>query len=122
MALFVGTSRADTVYDFALNSNNEIIVDKTLFTNQKKKQILIAHPNSQFPISLLDLGDDKYTALLMKCTHQKGTTEWVKNQYICPSHGARFSETGDVLRGPTTKNLKSYQVNVTGTEIIILLA
>lgn len=119
LALIFSASRAETVYEYELNSNNEIVVDKAIFS--EKKQVLLAHPESKFPISLLHLGEDKYSALLMMCTHQKGTTEWVKDHYLCPNHGARYTERGDVLRGPTTKKLKSYSINVTDKEIIILL-
>lgn len=56
--------------NYALNSNNEIVADKTAFAEQK--QILISHPDSEFPISFLHLGEDAYTVLINEVYASKG--------------------------------------------------
>ena len=101
-------------------NNNEVVVDKAVFS--KEKAVLLNPPNNDFPISLLDLGQDNYSALLMSCTHQKCTTKWNKDHYVCPCHGSRFTETGEVIRGLAQESLKSYSVTVSDTHITVELS
>ena len=100
-------------------NKDKMVVDKDMFL--KEKTVILTHPDIEYPISLLHLEGDNYSALLMMCTHQKCTTEWNKDHYVCPCHGARFTEKGEVIRGKAKKSLKSFPVKVTDNKVIVEL-
>jgi cytochrome b6-f complex iron-sulfur subunit len=62
-------------------------------------------------------------ALSAICTHQGCTTNYVNSskQLDCPCHGAQFSLTGTVLRGPATLPLHTYTASVAGNIITVKL-
>jgi nitrite reductase/ring-hydroxylating ferredoxin subunit len=64
--------------------------------------------------------DNSYKAFEMKCTH-KGAGLKVENdtELKCNLHGSKFSFDGQVLNGPAKGTLKSYEVEVAGTDIKI---
>ena len=101
-------------------NTNELTIDKSVF--DKDKTVLLKHPDYKYPISVLYIGGDKFTALLMMCTHQKCKTEWNKDHYICPCHGSRFNETGEVIRGMALEKLKSFPVKVDDNKVIVQLS
>lgn len=57
-------------------------------------------------------------AIDAKCTHRQGPLDKGKldgSTVTCPWHGSQFNVcTGEVLRGPATDPVKTYQVNVDG--------
>ena len=121
-SLFIGSARKVIANEkYEVTNDGQVVLDITVFNESNDKNVLIEHPDKKYPISLLNLGDNQFSALSMKCPHQKGTTEWVDDHYLCPSHGARFTKTGEVIRGPTSKNLTSYPVTVNEGKIYIQL-
>lgn len=82
----------------------------------KNKHLLVAHPDSGLPISVLALDDGRYTACLMSCTHMKCETVLHQSAdesgYVCPCHGARFDLQGKVRRGPADQDLASYSIRL----------
>ncbi|MBC7913422.1 MAG: Rieske (2Fe-2S) protein [Pyrinomonadaceae bacterium] len=57
---------------------------------------------------------NSFVAYQAYCTHQGGGLDFdgVNNQFICNTHGSKFSVTGEVLIGPATKSLIPYTVNL----------
>lgn len=56
-------------------------------------------------VAAVRTGDTTFIALGMACTHQ-GTKVDISGQgFVCPNHGARFSNTGAVTRGPAVQSL-----------------
>lgn len=55
-------------------------------------------------------------ALYNSCTHLECLFSWdqVNNIFICPCHGSEFSLTGEILRGPATKGLNRFSMQVVG--------
>ena len=52
---------------------------------------------------------ETFTALTAVCTHEGcSITGFGNNQYVCPCHGSRFTTTGSVANGPTTRALQQY--------------
>jgi thiosulfate dehydrogenase [quinone] large subunit len=55
-----------------------------------------------------------YRAFERACTHQGTLVEWepANGSFYCNNHGARFSATGDVIRGPALTALRPITVSV----------
>ncbi len=74
---------------------------------------------------LLVLPDSNNTANVIAvnptCTHQGCTVAWNTSQssFVCPCHNARFAPGGDVVRGPATAPLKTYDVKINGDQVLV---
>ena len=62
-----------------------------------------------------------FTAVQQACTHEGFSVNYLKNQgqFFCPNHGSTFSNSGAVIVGPATVNLKQYAIAVTGTTLTV---
>lgn len=60
-----------------------------------------------------------FIAVSAACTHQGTTVNYSSagNNFICPNHGAQFSSTGAVTRGPASTNLTQYNTALTGNSL-----
>jgi Rieske Fe-S protein len=60
-------------------------------------------------------------ALAPICTHQGCTTRWnsATQSLNCPCHGAQFSTTGAVLRGPTSTPLARYAMQIKNGHVLV---
>lgn len=60
-----------------------------------------------------------YIAVSQACTHEGVTVSYDKTNrdFWCPSHGAKFSESGTVVQGPASVSLKQYTTALTGTSL-----
>ena len=67
--------------------------------------------------------DGTFYAINNMCTHMKGRLAKGRlddNQVICPFHSARFNViTGEALTSPAKKPVQTYEVQVSGDEILI---
>lgn len=68
------------------------------------------------PIMIVRGEGDEFRALRLKCTHLGCTPGWNAEQrsFDCPCHGSRFSDAGEVLKGPADAPLTSYPVSSDG--------
>ena len=68
--------------------------------------IVIASP-SDLPddIALFKIGEEKYRALLMKCTHADNPVQFNGDKFRCNLHGSVFNRSGSVEKGPAEKPL-----------------
>jgi cytochrome b6-f complex iron-sulfur subunit len=65
---------------------------------------------------------DAFTALTAICTHETCTITDVSGQtYVCPCHGSRFSQTGQVQNGPASRALRSFSTRLASDVLTITL-
>lgn len=124
---FVGVLNSCTsiYYASATSDSNKIIVKKTEFTFFKKEvtktrdYVFVKQSDKDFPICLYKKDEETYLASLMCCTHQGCETALQGDRFVCPCHGAEFSNTGKVLQGPADRDLKSFKTTTDNENIYI---
>ena len=65
--------------------------------------------------------DEKVYALSRICTHEGCSVDFdlAQNKLICPCHGATYEAVeGNVISGPTQRNLKKINVKVDGDNVL----
>ena len=65
--------------------------------------------------------DEKVYALSRICTHEGCSVDFdlAQNKLICPCHGATYEASdGNVISGPTQRNLKKINVKVDGDNVL----
>lgn len=106
-------------------TDDGLIVKKDEFKIKKGDQvsyrsfIIIRNDALQYPVCIYRFNEQEYSALWMQCTHQ-GTELQASGEYLqCPAHGSEFNNKGDVTNGPADKNLRTFLVFVTESELFI---
>ena len=97
--------------------NNLLVVKKSNFV--KEKYGLLGHKNLPAPIFIARLDNNKYSAVLLKCSHKGCEVSPVGDLLICPCHGSKYSNTGEVLQSPADKDLYSFSVKTDSENIYI---
>lgn len=55
------------------------------------------------------------SVLTATCTHEQTTINMTDgSQFVCPNHGAVFTSSGSVVRGPASRSLQQYPATITG--------
>jgi len=64
------------------------------------------------------------SALNPKCPHQGCIVEWDADEksLACPCHGSKFDADGELLEGPATKALTSYEVKEEDKLVLVKLS
>jgi len=119
-----------------------IIVPSLLLESCKKDNVSLPGPTVNFDIdlttnayhSLNTVGNyiykdglivsnitNGFVALSKACTHEGCTVSYSMNsdKFLCPCHGATYSDSGTVLGGPTNIALKNYTVTKNGNILTI---
>lgn len=86
--------------------DNKILVDKTKI-NQIEPSV-VAWGKKR--IGVIENADGSFHASVMTCTHRGCTVSKVKDQYICPCHGARYTYQGKLTKGPAEQDLMALTV------------
>lgn len=87
----------------------------------KSKYIIVRNDKLKFPICVYRLEDQRYSALLMQCTHKFAELQVFGNKLQCPAHGSEFSNTGKVTHGPAEKDLRTFPVSIVNNQLRITL-
>ena len=109
-------------------ASNRITVARSEFIKIKKEKkterkfVLIRSTAFQFPICLYNLGEDRFAASLLECTHKGCELNVGGAVFTCPCHGAEFSNTGKILTGPAEEDLRTFKTEIDNENIYITLA
>jgi len=74
------------------------------------------------PIAAVRVNATTYRAFAMACTHAGTTVNIVAGGFSCPNHGAQFSATGAVTRGPAVTPLREFTVTLNATAGTLTIA
>jgi nitrite reductase/ring-hydroxylating ferredoxin subunit len=80
---------------------------------------LVDAPGLQLPLYLYRLEDGGFSAVSTRCMHRGCQVEPAAEHLVCPCHGSEYSNTGEVLKGPTMRPLRQIPVTVVGESIVI---
>ncbi len=84
-----------------------------------RQYIIVRNDRLEFPIYLYRFSDNKFSALLMKCTHQGAELNASGDHLHCPGHGSEFNNKGVLAHGPAESNLQSFKVSDDNEKIFI---
>ena len=78
-------------------------------------------PFNNKPAILIRLPNGEYRAFSAVCTHLQCTVQYRQDfkQIWCACHNARFDLNGNVSSGPPPAPLESFDVNISGQDIIV---
>ena len=100
-----------------IEENDQLVIKKSNFI--KEKYGLIGHKNLPAPIYIAKLENNKYSAVLLECTHKRCEVSPAGDLLICPCHGSEYSNTGKVLQPPADKDLYSFGIKTDPENIYI---
>lgn len=90
--------------------------------NSYRKYIVVTHEKLKYPVCVYRLDGQKYSALLMRCTHQGAELQVFGDRLECPAHGSQFSNTGAVKNGPADTDLRIFPVTIQQDQLHITLS
>lgn|SRR5690625_253631 len=114
-------------YASATEEKDQLIIRKKEFQNIRKSKIserdfiLVQTNRTSAPIGIHKSGEDRYTAVLLRCTHRGCELNPGGAIYTCPCHGSEFSMEGEVLEGPAEEHLQTYNITTDHENIYIQL-
>jgi len=82
---------------------------------------LVDAPGLALPLYLYRLEDGGFSAVSTRCMHRGCQVEPAAEHLVCPCHGSEYSNTGEVLKGPTQRPLRKLPVIVEAERIVIEL-
>lgn len=104
---------------------NSTLVGSTLVVRRAElgdsRFALLDAPGFALPIFLRRAEDGAWSAVSTRCMHRGCQVEPVADKLVCPCHGSEYTETGEVLKGPTEHPLRRYPVAVRDEAIAIEL-
>lgn len=104
-------------------TGDEIIVPIAKFVSRGKplEYITVHAAQLQFPIYLLRISNQEYTAVYLKCTHQGNAVNAFGHKLVCSAHGSEFDRYGQNTNGPATSPLRQFPVQVIDQDLHISL-
>jgi cytochrome b6-f complex iron-sulfur subunit len=98
---------------------NRLLIPKAEFA--KSRFVLVDAPRFPLPFYVYRLDDGHYSAVSTRCMHRGCQVEPGGDHLVCPCHGSEYTNTGEVLKGPTQRPLRRLAVTVEDDLIAIEL-
>jgi Rieske Fe-S protein len=86
-----------------------------------RKQVVVNCDQLKYPVCVYRFGENDYSALFMRCTHQGAELQVFGDRLQCPAHGSEFNNKGVVQNGPADTNLRTFPVTVQNHQLLISL-
>ena len=86
-----------------------------------KKYLVVENELLQYPICVYRFDENRYEALLMKCTHQGTELQVFGDKLQCPAHGSEFNSHGIVEGGPANTSLRLFPITIDNGQLKISL-
>ena len=109
--------------------NNQLQVPLSSFLISRKNNspeykrfIVVRNEQLNYPLVIYRNGDNDYTSLLLRCSHQYNELNVNGELLSCPAHGSEFDNKGNVISGPADMKLRSFPVTTDNEYIFIQLS
>ena len=83
--------------------------------------VLVDAPGLALPLYLYRLENGGFSAVSTRCMHRGCQVEPAAGHLVCPCHGSEYTNSGEVLKGPTQRPLRRLPVVVEGEHLVIEL-
>ncbi|MBK9247047.1 MAG: Rieske (2Fe-2S) protein [Ignavibacteria bacterium] len=85
----------------------------------QRPYVLIKTEKHKYPLCVYKIDDNKYSALLMRCSHKGCELNPQGDYLVCPCHGSEFTNTGIVQSPPAAQNLTTFPTTTDNENIYI---
>jgi nitrite reductase/ring-hydroxylating ferredoxin subunit len=109
--------------------NNELLVPLSSFIisskegqPQYKRYVVVRNEQLNYPIVVYRNGENDYTPLLLRCSHQYNELNVNGELLTCSAHGSEFDSKGNVVNGPADTKLRTFSVTKDNQNLYIQLA
>lgn len=89
---------------------------------QFRRYVVVRNERLNYPVVVYRNGDNDYTALLLRCSHQFNELNVNGELLTCPAHGSEFNPKGEVVNGPAESGLRSFNTSFDSKNLFIHLA
>lgn len=86
-----------------------------------REYVIVEHGQLKYPIYVFRFSENRYSAVLMQCTHQGAELQAFGDILQCPAHGSEFNNKGQVQNGPARESLRSFPVSIVNDQLKISL-
>lgn len=83
--------------------------------------VLVEFPEEGMPIYVHRQAEDRFTAVLTRCSHRGCEAEPNGERIVCPCHGSEYTPDGRVLQGPARRDLTRFPTTVEAGSVVIAL-
>jgi nitrite reductase/ring-hydroxylating ferredoxin subunit len=89
---------------------------------QYKRYVVVRNEQLNYPVVIYRNGENNYTALLLRCSHQYNELNVNGELLSCPAHGSEFDSKGNIINGPADTRLRSFSTTTDNQHLFIQLA
>jgi cytochrome b6-f complex iron-sulfur subunit len=105
--------------------NSTVVGNRLLIRRQdfgSSPFVVVDAPGQPLPLYVYRLEDGGFSAVSTRCMHRGCQVEPAQGHLVCPCHGSEYTNTGEILKGPTQRPLRRFPVLVEDDAILIDLS